>query len=184
MHLGTTLYCTVHLDYFPTYTFGSLSLHCNYYQILDPFCRFIPRAYPPLLILPMILGSIRSFLYEHSIYLRIPAIQLCSPINDDVSPILRSRGFAYLTYDALNELPSVQNKLNLYHSPSLGEVHGIWFQRPWGNVPGISILGSAHNSNRSSFSYDISRYHIFLSLTLISHYQRILALFGKQTIEI
>lgn len=87
---------TVHLDYSPTYTFGSLSPQCNYYQIPTPFCRFIPRAYPPLLILPMILGSIRSFSVRRQ-YLSENASQRANfvPLIDDVSPILRSRGFTY-----------------------------------------------------------------------------------------
>jgi hypothetical protein len=87
---------TVHLDYSPTYTFGSLSPQCNYYQIPTPFCRFIPRAYPPLLILPMILGSIRSFSVRRQ-YLSENASQRANfvPLIDDVSPIFRSRGFTY-----------------------------------------------------------------------------------------
>ena len=52
------------------------------------FCRFILRTYPPLLILPMILGSIRSFLYEDCIYLRMQASAPIVPLIDDVSPNL------------------------------------------------------------------------------------------------
>jgi hypothetical protein len=79
----STLYCTSRL--FPTDYFLDLYRHnVTIIRSPTPFCRFTARPYPPLLILPMILGSIRSFV--RILYLSENASQLVpQSITDDVS---------------------------------------------------------------------------------------------------
>lgn len=85
IHLHALPYCTTRL--FPAYTFGTLPPQCNtIMRSLALFYRFTTRTYPLLLILPMILGSIRSFFVTSLYYLSENASHLV-PLIDDVALI-------------------------------------------------------------------------------------------------